>query len=197
MLSFFNALGRARSVSSLDPLPVVLNRGDGTGTNASYTVDNSDAQPVQGAANAARVVSRNYYYNGTSWDRIRGDVAGAYSVQVGSSAAGAGLVPAVAMNASALLAKSTAGNLYSANLTAGATAGFLILYNSATIPSAGATLTASQVLACIPVLAGGTASIDADIPDRFGSGIVALFSTSATVYTVPANLAVHMRVKFA
>lgn len=104
------------------------------------------------------------------------------------------ITPQTTVNNSALQAKASAGNLYGASMTAGATAGFLIAYNSATVPTGGAALTAALILAAVPVAANGFASIGGTpYPDRFSAGIVLLFSTSTTTYTVPTNLALHMR----
>lgn len=113
-----------------------------------------------------------------------------------SGAAGAAITPVVASAASALVVKASAGNLYGASMTAGATAGFFIAYNAAAAPAGGAALTAAQILAVVPVAANGFASIgDFSVPDRFSTGIVLLFSTATTTYTVPANAALHMRGK--
>jgi hypothetical protein len=100
----------------------------------------------------------------------------------------------VGSGVSAIQPKASAGNLYGASMVASTTAGFLIAYNAATIPASGAALTAAQVLYVVPVVANGFASIGGNIiPDRFSNGIVLLFSTSTTTYTVPAALALHMR----
>ncbi len=116
-----------------------------------------------------------------------------------SSDAANAVTPVVAgAGGSSLLVKGSAGNLYGASLTAGATAGFLIAYNAASVPAGGASLTAAQVIYAAPVLANGYVSIgDAAMPDRFSTGIVLLFSTSTTTYTVPTNPALHIRGKAA
>lgn len=89
--------------------------------------------------------------------------------------------PAVASNVSSLIIKAAPSNLYSVyatNLTA--TAGFLIIVNSATVPGTGA-LTASTVLDCIPLQASSVASINyAPYPPKsYSTGIVALVSSSS------------------
>lgn len=117
---------------------------------------------------------------------------------VPATASANAITPVVASAASSLVVKASAGNLYGASMTAGATAGFLIAYNAAAAPAGGASLTAALILAAVPVAANGAASIgDFQIPDRFTTGIVLLFSTSTTTYTVPANVALHMRGKAA
>lgn len=135
-----------------------------------------------------------YYFNGTTWDRMRGDTIGIYVVARPGADAGAGIVPTTTVAQTSLLVKAAAGNLFSASMTAGATAGFFIAYNAASAPAPAAALTAGLILAAVPVATGGFASIGGNpIPDRFGIGIVLLFSTSTTTYTVPANPALHMR----
>jgi len=111
-----------------------------------------------------------------------------------SAAAASAIVPAVAQAATGLLLKASPGNLYSASMTAGATAGYLIAYNATAVPASGATLTASLLLNAIAVGANGFASLGGNpVPDRFGVGIVLLFSTSLATYTVPANPAIFLR----
>jgi hypothetical protein len=112
-----------------------------------------------------------------------------------SSTAAQAIAPVVAVNATALVVKASAGNFYGASIVAGATAGFLIAYNTNAVPPAGSALTAALSLFIAPVAANGVASVGAsnNIPDRFSSGVVLLFSTSATTYTVPANPAIHLR----
>lgn len=108
------------------------------------------------------------------------------------------ITPVVGVGSSSLVVKASAGNLYSASMVAGATAGFLIAYNANAAPAAGAALTASLVLGIAQVGANGYANLGGDtIPDRFSAGITLLFSTSSTTYTVPANLALHMKGKAA
>jgi hypothetical protein len=111
-----------------------------------------------------------------------------------SSAAAAAIVPTVGQGITSLLLKASAGNFYSASITAGATAGFLIAYNATSAPASGATLTSALVLNQVAVNANGFASLGGNpVPDRFGTGIVLLFSTSLSTYTVPTNPAVFMR----
>lgn len=111
-----------------------------------------------------------------------------------TSSASYAVQPQTAVNVSSLVLKASAGNFYSASMTAGGTAGYLIVYNAAAAPAAGATLTGSLIMHLVPVAANGIASVSVgSIPDRFSAGGVLLFSTNSTTYTVPANLAQHMR----
>lgn len=119
----------------------------------------------------------NLNWNGSTWDRQRGSVA-----------------PVAAVGVTAQLLKSSAGYFSSASMVAGATAGFFILYNSNSIPAGGSALTAAATLLAVPVAASGYATLGGDFKDKICStGVVLLFSTSLTTYTVPANAAAHMQ----
>lgn len=79
-----------------------------------------------------------------------------------------------AVAAGSLIAKTAAGNCYGFNVAAGASAGFLLLFDSTTVPADG-TVTPKKVYA---VAANATLSVHWDIPRRFGTGITAVFSTT-------------------
>jgi len=115
-----------------------------------------------------------------------------------TSTAAASITPVTIVDATGLLVKAAPGNLYGASMTAGAAAGFFLAYNATAIPAPGATLTQTLILYDQPVAANGYASIgDAAMPDRFGVGIVLLFSTTKATYTAPASPALHIRGKAA
>lgn len=115
-------------------------------------------------------------WNGASWDQQWTNVA-----------------PNANVNVTALLLKSSQGQFFGGSMIAGATAGFFILYNSNNIPSGGAALTAAATLLAVPVAANGYATLGGDaVAKRCTTGVVLLFSTSLTTYTVPANAAAHM-----
>lgn len=169
---------------------VSVGGGDGT-VNGNLTT----VAPNTGVGSTVRPLSvAPSVFNGSTWDRQRGDTNGTWSVATGSATAAVGIVPTVAANASSLVVKASAGNFYGGSIVAGATAGFLIAYNAATAPAAGATLTAAQILGVVQVSANGSAALgEYTVPDRFGTGIVLLFSTAVTTYTVPANNAQFLR----
>ncbi len=184
----------------------------GTGANAQQmqitgpsggiaVVSPSTADGSSANSNALFTSSRGFVFNGTTWDRARSiqdtGIAGVGVTAMATTphtAAGGAIVPVVGAGVSSLVLKAAAGNFYSASMLAGATAGFLIAYNANAAPAGGAALTNALILYAAPVAANGSVSIGSNpIPDRFGTGIVLLFSTSTTTYTVPANLALHMR----
>jgi hypothetical protein len=75
--------------------------------------------------------------------------------------------------ASSLIAKASAGNLYQYNVTSGASAGYVLIYNSATVPADG-TVTPVR---CIPL----AANTGIEVPLRgsyHSAGIVLAFSTT-------------------
>lgn len=163
-------------------------------TAVNAIADNADGVAVTTSLSRLAVAGRQYVFNGTTWDRQRGDTSGAYMVNAPSAASAVGLTPVVGVGVSSLVVKASAGNFYSASVTNNTTAGFLIVYNANAAPAGGAALTASLILAAVPVAASGYASVDqAAIPDRASAGVTLLFSTSTTTYTVPATLPLHMR----
>lgn len=105
------------------------------------------------------------------------------TVQTPTDSAGAALVSvATAAVASSLVLKASAGNLYGYNIVAGASAGYLMIFNSTTAPADGAV----TPLRCIPVAANAGIDRAFDIPRRFSTGIVLVFSTTGP-YTKTAS----------
>lgn len=150
--------------------------------------------PGVGSGSAFPSGSLGYVWNGANVIPARGDANGLYNVAASSSAAAVGLTPITATNVSSLVVKASAGNFYGGVIVAGATAGFLIAYNAASAPASGAALTATQILGVVQVAANGSAALgEYTVPDRFSTGVVLLFSTSTTTYTVPANNAAFLR----
>lgn len=115
-------------------------------------------------------------YNGSSWTRSRGDTTGAYAVNVPSPSVNAGTNISSTVGASAaLVAKGSAGNLYGYNVVSGASAGYVLVLNSATVPADGAVTPAR----CIPLAAN--TGIDVNLrgqPVYFSAGVTVAFSTT-------------------
>lgn len=99
-----------------------------------------------------------------------------------NAAADAGIAP-TSTTASSLVAKAGPGNLYGYNATAGSTAGFVAVLNAAAAPAAAAAI---APLECSAVPANGTFRVRQDIPDRYGTGIVLLFTSSCSTFTAVA-----------
>lgn len=102
-------------------------------------------------------------------------VAAVVSVNPDGSVQSASLTPvAVSTATGSQIAKASAGKLYGLNVTAGASAGFVMIFDSATVPADG-TVTPKKVVAL-----AANASLDRSW-DRgliFTSGIVVVFSTT-------------------
>lgn len=110
---------------------------------------------------------------------VSGCSSGTGTAVPASSSAAVGPMPATSITSS-LIAKASAGNLYGYSITAGSTAGYLALLNAAAVPSGG---TAISPIECIPVAVTSYVARRQDIPDRYGTGIVAVFTSSCTTYT--------------
>jgi hypothetical protein len=101
----------------------------------------------------------------------------------GNISAAAGITPTVSTSAeSSHVLKASGGNVYgvyATNLTA--TAGFLLLFNAATVPADGAVTPAG----CVPLAASSYISINYNPgpPGYFNTGIVAVLSSGATCFT--------------
>lgn len=93
-----------------------------------------------------------------------------------TSVAPAGIAPTVTSAvASSLVAKAAAGNLYHWTVTSGASAGFVMIFDATSAPVDGA-VTPKE---CVVVAANSTVrDAQADIPDRFTTGITIVFSTT-------------------
>lgn len=119
------------------------------------------------------------------------DVSATNPLPVTGSTSVAAITPIVSSAAeSGHILKASAGSLYSINTTAlSATAGFVMVFNSATVPADGAV---APVL-CFPIAATGAAGFlsinyNPGPPGAFGTGIsVAISSTGCTTKTAIAS----------
>lgn len=97
----------------------------------------------------------------------------------------AGITPGIAGSAaSGVVLKASAGNLYGVYATAGATALWLMVFNSVTVPSNGATtagIASGNMQDCVPVPTNGSSSITYSgiPPEIFTVGISAAVSSTA------------------
>lgn len=81
---------------------------------------------------------------------------------------------ATAVAAGSLVVKASAGNLYDFNVTAGASAGFVMIFNATVAPGDG-TVTPAFV---IPIAANAGLAFTFPYPRRFSTGITIVFSTT-------------------
>jgi hypothetical protein len=200
-------------------------------TNANANVGNNGDGVAVGATAGSPVVSYNYAFNGTTWDRVPivakssapttagnqalvvdlrpdspgiitlGPASAANAVPVvgsaPSSSALVGITPVVGGSAlSSLVLKASAGNLYSVYAECSA-ACWLMVFNSTSAPSNGATTagTASgNMVECIPIAAGGAASISYQPgpPAVYSVGITAaISSTTCATLTLATTGFIH------
>lgn len=107
----------------------------------------------------------------------------------------AGLTPAPTSAASgSLVVKASAGKLYSAGITTGGSAGYLLIYNATSAPADGAV----TPQACIQVDANKTWMGDfvtAGIPETYTTGIVMVFSTTGC-FTQTSSSTAFLRAKY-
>lgn len=67
--------GNAVPISTTNPLPITMAGG---GVAAVQEANNADGRAASATANKQSVVSYGYVFNGSNWDRQRGDTAGTY-----------------------------------------------------------------------------------------------------------------------
>jgi len=118
----------------------------------------------------------NYNWSGTAVFAMRGDGNGTFTVPTPTASASNSIVPtATAAVASGLVAKAAPGNLYSVNIVTGGSAGYLLVFNSTTIPADGAV----TPVKCMPIAANtGIETNMRSMPEYFSAGISIAFSTS-------------------
>lgn len=155
-----------------------------TGT-VTTTLSGSTSNAASGVATSSTnipTVAYSYGFNGTTWDQLQVDASKSLKViATPSSAAGAAnTISATTVAASNSVLKGSAGNLYSLTVTVGATAGWVMVFDTTVLPSNGAT--GATLKWCYPVNSDGTkGGIDKvwNTPIPFATGITAVFSSTA------------------
>ena len=146
-----------------------------TATGVTVPISNTDGlgRPLAAA---------NYLWTGSALAAQR-SMPGASSSGIGTASVGitphtvaSGALARVATTTaqSGLVVKASAGNLYGYNVVSGASAGYLMIFDSVTVPADGAV----TPLLCIPLAANAGITSDRDIPIRFATGISMCFSTT-------------------
>ena len=116
------------------------------------------------------------------------------TVSVPASSPATGTLPNASTAVSgAVVGKASAGALYGVNVTAGATAGFVMVFNATSAPADGA-VTPSR---CIPLAANTGIELNyRSIPVYFGTGITVVFSsTGCFTKTTSATAFISVDVK--
>lgn len=91
------------------------------------------------------------------------------------AAATAGIIPVVSTAAeSSHVLKASAGNLYAYQVTTGAVAGYVMIFNATSAPVDGAV----TPVKCVAVPATATVGVSNSPPEYFSTGITAVFSTT-------------------
>lgn len=124
-------------------------------------------------------------FNGSTWER-RTNVTATSAVAAGTgvtataiapnSAAGSALtaVPSTAVETGHVI-KASAGNLYGFEVTSGASAGFIMVFNSTTVPADGAV----TPVKCYVIAANATVAVQfSPTPLRLSTGVTLVFSTT-------------------
>lgn len=97
------------------------------------------------------------------------------STQTPSPSSNTGLVPVVSSAAEgSKVLKASAGNLYAYQVTTGAAAGYVMLFNATSAPADGAV----APVKCVAVPATSTVGVTVSPPEYFSTGITAVFSTT-------------------
>ena len=97
------------------------------------------------------------------------------TTQTPSSASAAGITPVVSASAEgSKVFKASAGNLYAYQVTTGAVAGYVMIFNAVSAPADGAV----TPVKCVAVAANSTVGVSMNPPEAFATGITAVFSTT-------------------
>lgn len=153
-----------------------------TNTAITFRNDSADSVGSSGTANNLGVSSRNTVYNGTNWDRMRGDTSGIYSVPVpvASSTNALSNSTSTALEASRVV-KTSAGRVYGlTGYNSKASAQFIQLFDSATVPA-----NAAVPVVVFTVPASSNFSLDFNNLGRyFSTGIAISNSSTAATKTI-------------
>lgn len=149
----------------------------------------TDAQSVGTSlwvANISRLFNGSNYDRGRSIQGVDGTGLGVLASAISPvSAASAAITPVVTSAvASNLVVKASAGNLYGFQVTSGASAGYVLLFNATSLPADGAV----TPIKCYAIAANSTIGVDfrPGPPVRFGTGITIGFSTTGC-FTLTAS----------
>jgi len=159
-------------------------------SNGGDAVSNALSGKAQDAGGSAVYTAiMPWVFNGSTWDRTRGDTNGAWTVMAPSAATSVATTTTSCTTAcSSLVAKASSGNLYGFQATAGTTAGYVMAFNATSAPADG-TVTP---LKCYAVAASATRDVKFEPPVSFSTGITLVFSTGTDCFTKTASATVFM-----
>lgn len=81
------------------------------------------------------------------------------------------------------ICKATGAVLWSAQITTAASAGFFMVFDTATDPADGSLTTATPLKYCIAVAANSTQGVGPGLGEKYSSGVTFVFSTGANCAT--------------
>lgn len=204
------------STSAFYPVTQAFSQSAGTWQTSTFVSNvNPNLNPTDATSQVAGspVTAENLYYNGTTWDRTRGNSIYGAEVQITSATCcvittGTPLAPSTQVLStqpptilhpvsagivSSFIAKASAGALYGYNCTAitGGAAGFCVAYNSATAPVANGPLTAAAVLdfCYFDTTARGCSLSHVGLSPTYSNGMVIIITTATSPYTTITSVA--------
>lgn len=151
------------------------------------TSDFADGTSNGNTSNAIVASVRPHYFNGTAWDRARGDTTGAHVVQMPGTSGGlanARVKSAASTNATSV--KTSTGQIFGYALhNSTASAKFVKLYNKASAPTVGTDIPVLTII----VPANGSESFSTSLGVTFATGIAyavtgAIGDTDTTVTAI-------------
>lgn len=169
----------------------------GVAQNAADGMANTVTAPTPlNTGTSSGLLTANLYFNGAFWDRVRGDVTGAYVVQTPTAAAANAITPVAGSLVASITAKAAPGNLYSVSITTGASAVYLYVFNATAAPADGAVTAGNasgNYQVCTAVGATTTFTQPFEIPERYSVGITPVVSSTACGTLTKATTAVFIK----
>jgi hypothetical protein len=170
----------------------------GSGTSNTVLVGQGSADANSIAQVGLLTTSRGLVFNGSTWDRQRGNTEGTFTMPVPSSTVDVAITPVVGSLVNGLVAKTSAGNTYGIEIVTGASPVYVYIFNATAIPADGAVTagTASgNYQFCMPVAANTGARFGYEVSERYSVGITMAVSSAACGTLTKVATAVFLKVR--